>query len=322
MIAGVASGLAQYFGIDVVIIRILFVVATLITFGWGIPLYIVFWLLVPEAKTSSDRLQMAGKPINVDSLKEIVERADVKGAAHRVNTTIAGPINGAFRFVLKLIGICFIITGLSVLFGLIAAETYILVHGGSLSQYNIFPIGLREHLLLDVAIAVVGLITLFITLFGIAMFQRKWPIRTWVTGMLVGLIFIGGAVGGALAADVYPNVRDRYDSNIHISTRSLTPFSAMNITGPEENINFQASDTYYVSLKYYDHPNLINVKTIVQNKTLIIDSTQFDWHRNCQIICLPDTYNLIITVYSPNAQQLANQEGVLPIVPPTPLYLP
>ncbi len=62
MIAGVASGLAQYFGLDVILIRILFVVATIITFGWAILLYIVLWVLVPEVKTSSDRLQMAGRP--------------------------------------------------------------------------------------------------------------------------------------------------------------------------------------------------------------------------------------------------------------------
>lgn len=323
VVAGVASGLAQYFGIDVMIIRVLFVVATLFTFGWGILLYIVFWLLVPEAKTSSDRLQMAGKPINVDSLKEIVERADVKGAAHRVNAVVAGPINNIFSFILKFIGICFIVTGLSVLFGLIAAETYILIHSGSWAQNNIFPIGLSEHLLLDIAISVVGLVTLFIILFGIAMFRRKWPIRAWVTGMLVGLIFIGGTVGGVLVADVYPNVRDRYDSNIHITTRSLTPFSTLNITGPEENINFQTSNTYSVSLKYYDDPNLTNVKTIVRNKTLVIDSTQFDRQRNCPIICFPKTYNLSITVYSPNAQQLApNQESFVPFVPPKPIYQP
>ena len=142
-------------------------------------------------------------------------------------------------------------------------------------------------MLLDIAISVVGLVTLFIILFGIAMFRRKWPIRAWVTGMLVGLIFIGGTVGGVLVADVYPNVRDRYDSNIHITTRSLTPFSTLNITGPEENINFQTSNTYSVSLKYYDDPNLTNVKTIVRNKTLVIDSTQFDRQRNCPIISSP-----------------------------------
>jgi phage shock protein PspC (stress-responsive transcriptional regulator) len=322
VVAGVAAGLAQYFGVDVPLVRILFIIATVATFGWGILLYIALWLLVPEAKTSSDRLQMAGKPINVDSLKEIVERADVKGAAHRVNAVIVGPINAIFRFILRLVGLCFIITGLSALFGLIAAETYILVHSGTLARVNIFPIGLRENLLLDIAMVLIGLVALFIILFGIAIFRRKWPIRTWITGLLVGLVFIGATIGGVLAGDVYPNIRDRYNDNIHVTVRSLAPFTALNITGSEENINFQTSSTYSVSLKYYDHPDLANVKTIVQNKTLVIDSTQFDSHRNCQIICFPDTYNLVITVYSPNAQQLANQEGYVPFVPPKPIYQP
>ncbi|HUB94258.1 MAG TPA: PspC domain-containing protein, partial [Verrucomicrobiae bacterium] len=72
MIAGVAAGLASYFGLDVLIIRLLFVVATF-TGGWGILIYILLWLLVPEAKTSSERLQMAGKPVTIGSLKEVVE---------------------------------------------------------------------------------------------------------------------------------------------------------------------------------------------------------------------------------------------------------
>ena len=90
----------------------------------------------------------------------------------------------------------------------------------------------------------------------------------------------------------------------------------MNITGPVENINFQNSNTYSVGLSYYGHPDLAEVKTTVQNKTLNIDSTQFNWHRNCQVICIPDTYNLSITVYAPDAYQLANQLGSAPIMPP------
>jgi len=113
MLAGVAAGLSKYFGIDVLLIRILFVIAVIATFGWGILLYILLWLLVPEAKTSSERLQMAGKAVNVDSLKEIVGRADVKGAAHRANASLAEPINSLFRFVLKVIGLFFILSGLS-----------------------------------------------------------------------------------------------------------------------------------------------------------------------------------------------------------------
>lgn len=318
MIAGVASGLAQYFGIDILLIRILFVIAVLITFGWGILLYIVLWLLVPEAKTSSDRLRMAGKPVNVDSLKEIVGRADVKGAAQRANATLAGPINTLFRILIKFVGIIFILSGLSVLFGLITAESYILVNGSTWGQYNIFPVGFREYLLLDIAMIVAGLIGLFVIFFGIAMFRRKWPIKTWITGTLVGLVLLGLAVGGALAGNVYPNIRDRYNANVHTSVRSLASFSALNISGPA-NINFETSNSYYVDLTYYGHPNLSNVKTIVQNKTLTIDSTQFVWNRHCQTICIPKTYNLAITIYSPNAQQLANQTGNIPSVPVMPL---
>jgi phage shock protein PspC (stress-responsive transcriptional regulator) len=299
MIAGVAAGLSKYFGIDVLFIRILLVLSVFI-WGWGILLYIVLWLLVPEAKTSSDRLQMMGKAVNVDSLKEVVERADVKGAARRANKSLAGPINSAFRFLLKLAGIVFVLSGLGALFGLIAAESYILVHNGSFLQDNIFPVGLREHLLLDIGIAVVAIVAVFIVLFGVAMFRRKWPIRTWITGMLIGLIFIGLAASGALAADVVPMVRDRYNANIHTTTRSVQPFTTVSILGKNADINYQVSDRYSVSLKYFDKPDISKIKTTVSNGTLSIDSQQFDQHRHCHTLCLPDTYDMQITVSSPN----------------------
>ena len=47
MLAGVAAGLAHYFGVDVTIVRIAFVVLTLIG-GAGIPLYLAGLLLIPE----------------------------------------------------------------------------------------------------------------------------------------------------------------------------------------------------------------------------------------------------------------------------------
>lgn len=48
-IAGVAGGIARYFGIDVVIVRLLFILGTLLTsLGTGISIYIVLWLLMPD----------------------------------------------------------------------------------------------------------------------------------------------------------------------------------------------------------------------------------------------------------------------------------
>ncbi len=47
MLAGVAAGLARYFGVDPTIVRIAFVVLTLVG-GAGIPLYLAGLLLIPE----------------------------------------------------------------------------------------------------------------------------------------------------------------------------------------------------------------------------------------------------------------------------------
>jgi len=47
VLTGVASGLARYFGVDVTLVRIAFVVLTLVG-GAGIPLYLAGLLLIPE----------------------------------------------------------------------------------------------------------------------------------------------------------------------------------------------------------------------------------------------------------------------------------
>lgn len=47
MLAGVASGVARYFGVDVTIVRIVFAVLA-VAGGAGLPLYLAGWLLIPD----------------------------------------------------------------------------------------------------------------------------------------------------------------------------------------------------------------------------------------------------------------------------------
>jgi phage shock protein C len=47
VIAGVCSGIAEYFVIDPVLVRILFVLTAI--FGAGIIVYLVLWIMMPEA---------------------------------------------------------------------------------------------------------------------------------------------------------------------------------------------------------------------------------------------------------------------------------
>jgi phage shock protein PspC (stress-responsive transcriptional regulator) len=52
MVAGVAAGLAGYFRVDVTLVRVGFVVATILGGGAGIAAYLACLLLVPEEGTS------------------------------------------------------------------------------------------------------------------------------------------------------------------------------------------------------------------------------------------------------------------------------
>jgi phage shock protein PspC (stress-responsive transcriptional regulator) len=51
MLAGVASGVARYLGIDATIVRVVLAVLTVVG-GAGIPIYLAGWLLIPEEGAS------------------------------------------------------------------------------------------------------------------------------------------------------------------------------------------------------------------------------------------------------------------------------
>ena len=70
MLGGVISGLAAYTGWDVTLLRILAVIFTVIpTWGMLIIVYIIVWAVAPAAKTASEKLEMRGEPVTLDSLK-------------------------------------------------------------------------------------------------------------------------------------------------------------------------------------------------------------------------------------------------------------
>ncbi|CDD33536.1 PspC domain-containing protein [Phocaeicola barnesiae] len=50
MIAGVCSGIADYFGWDVTLVRILYVLATFFTAFSGGIVYLILWVIMPERR--------------------------------------------------------------------------------------------------------------------------------------------------------------------------------------------------------------------------------------------------------------------------------
>ena len=77
---GVCSGIAAYFDIDVVLVRVIFGILPFLSVGVIIPVYIVLWIAVPPAVTTAQKLQMRGEPINISNIEKTIkeEYEDVK----------------------------------------------------------------------------------------------------------------------------------------------------------------------------------------------------------------------------------------------------
>ncbi len=111
VIGGVCAGMSKYFGVQVSIVRVLFLLPTiLLIFNWNhfhlfqfwefddfnnffevtfmpgaIFVYIVLWLVLPEARTSADKLEMMGEKVDINSIKNAIQ-TDLEGFGKRAKT--------------------------------------------------------------------------------------------------------------------------------------------------------------------------------------------------------------------------------------------
>ena len=73
VIGGVCSGMGAYWSIDPLIIRVIFVVLAL-TGGLGLLVYLILYVVLPEAKTTAQKIEMKGNPVNIHNIKDSVKK--------------------------------------------------------------------------------------------------------------------------------------------------------------------------------------------------------------------------------------------------------
>ncbi len=134
-IGGVCSGLEHYLGFDALWIRLIFIFLALAT-GFGFIGYILLWILVPEAATTSQKLDMKGEPVNISNIErkvkegfdEVAEKVKgvdydrvgdkVKSSGQTFFDALGNVIMFLFKVFAKFIGILLIIIGAATLIGL------------------------------------------------------------------------------------------------------------------------------------------------------------------------------------------------------------
>jgi phage shock protein PspC (stress-responsive transcriptional regulator) len=323
LIAGVASGLAAYMGIDVILIRIAFIALSFAS-GAGVLLYILIWLLAPEAKTPSERLHMQGKAVTVDTLKEMVDRADIAGASERASRNFGRGLGKAletfFRVIAGIIGVGIVIAGTAMMLWTVTLSIYLLIHGGRIGNEVAFPVGGREVWFVVLAFVTAAIVGFFMLMLGTTMVSRKWRLRSWLTAVLVGIFFVAASVGTALGFDAVPQVRERFRAAHHSQTRNLQEFNKVRLIGEDTAFRFKPDTKYYVELSYLGTVNTTLLTTVVDNKVLTINSDDFTKTPLCTGFCFYSGHDLTVTVHAPALEDasLPGTEDLSPVGSPFP----
>ncbi len=206
LISGVCSGIASYFNIEPLWIRLAFALSFFFA-GTGLLVYIILWIVIPKATTRADRMAMKGEKLNLAGFKNNLEEelSAVRGHLNNLHEE-ARPVvykirdftsdffshlgaffNGAGKIIIKLIGSLIL---LSLFFMLIALIVLFVAAVAFNKDPQIFPLALigYEHAnaIYSLALLTAGipLITLIIILIS-AIFNTRTIGRNGGLALLV-----------------------------------------------------------------------------------------------------------------------------------------
>ena len=204
---GVCAGIAAYWGINRLWVRLLFIISPFITFGTALLVYIIIWISLPEAKTAAEKLQMRGEPVTLDSLKKAANNSESK---YRAKDTLA-----------KILRICLALGLFFTTLGLLAVLVV-----GSITGIMAMPfINEFTHaqpwawgLLISLIIAGIMAVEMFgVLTFSVARMKfTKAVLITLVITSVIGVLSIAGMVitGSKLSNEVVQD-RQRLTKVIH-----------------------------------------------------------------------------------------------------------
>ena len=89
MLGGVCGGLGAYFHTDPVWFRLAFVIFTIIGIGTPLLIYVILWIVVPEAKTVAERLEMRGERVDISNIEKSI-REEINNLKNKFNDFTRG----------------------------------------------------------------------------------------------------------------------------------------------------------------------------------------------------------------------------------------
>ncbi|WP_016990440.1 PspC domain-containing protein [Flavobacterium sp. ACAM 123] len=258
MVSGVSAGLGHYFGIDAVWVRIIFILLVWGA-GTGVLAYIILWIVVPAAVTTSEKLEMTGEPVNISNIEKKVREEfenvsdkfknvdydkygnQIKTGAGKIGSSFGEFIMTIFKIFAKFLGVILIMTGLATLMALfigiftLGFSSFIdfpwqgFIEAGNFTDYPIWAFGLLMFF-------AVGIPFFFLTVLG---FKLLAPNMKSIGNIAKYTLLALWLISVALA--------------ISIGVKQASAFAADGRVIRKENILLLPTDTLYIKFKHNDY---------------------------------------------------------------------
>jgi phage shock protein PspC (stress-responsive transcriptional regulator) len=268
-LGGVLSGLGHYLGVDPLWLRIIMVIL-FFGFGTGLVLYIILWILIPEAVTTSQKLEMKGEPINISNIEKKVKEGfneisekfsnldhdkmakNAKNGAERIGNTISEIVTSIFNVISKIIGVFIVlftsITLISVIIGGIAMIFFSSMPDNFLYNHIHTPFSFETPIWIQglLLIIVVGIPLFYLLILGLKLLtSRIKSIGNTINYSLLAIWIIG------LASMLFLTIKE-------ISQNAYTGKDikkvAINLK-PSDTLNIKFVSNNLYSKDIYEHEN-------------------------------------------------------------------
>lgn len=309
VIGGVCAGLAMYFGIDVVWVR---VVAAVLVFtpmaGFIIPLYLILWLAMPKAQSTADRIQMQGAAVTLDKIEaEIKNRFQKNGEENfltkilllpfRIIGAVFNTLRRMFPFFMTLLGIFLLIIALITTVGTAISTGSILFFPHSpyvVSPVANFPSTPMEYAAIGILYFLIMIPVIALILLAISLIRKKHLFSTPIVVGFVTIWIILLSVGGVIGTGLYPELQNKMRTHMNKEKEfNVSDFKNVDLGGALD-VEIIQGDEFKVKA-VGDKTGVERLNVFVKNGTLMAER-----EKQFQIcfLCFNNNPKLIITAPS------------------------
>ena len=276
-IAGVCSGLGHYLGLEVIWVRLFWIFLSFVTTGFGVIAYLLFWILVPGAETTSEKLKMTGEPINISNIEkkfnegyqkvsQNIKNVDydkyeekIKKGSASFFDSLSTILSTVFKIGIKFFGLLIVIAGLLGLISILIGMTVF----GTFGIYDTGVTGMDIYQLIDTTNTPIWIVTLIITL---------------IAGIPLLLLFILGL------KIMFPNIKSiGTPVKITLTILWIAAISILVILGARQAIDRAFENNFSTQT-----PLSINMQTPLKLSMYNNDTYSFEAYRRSGLEIKPD----------------------------------